>query len=221
MDVIQNMLQKKDFIPIVGDIGYSLKSIYSKCKKLKWDLQKNQPKALKDVLVSVQGQYLKLLKDENTTEAVDQALSVLSLINEACSGIKNIHFWKIAHPSSSHKNASLFDSAVRYNYSHQELDDLLELLFMIQNISKVYHSYGLQMEQNIKKVYESEFKSFILDKIEPIRVVLAKKNKFSLGYFLILLNGRVITYIQRIALTANFELNNTIVDALNNAFRCI
>lgn len=64
------------------------------------------------------------------------------------------------------------------------------------------------MESNIKKMYESEFKSFISNKIEAIRHTLAKKNKYSLG---------TITFVQRIAHKANFKLNNTIVVSFDNS----
>jgi hypothetical protein len=108
-------------------------------------------------------------------------LSVLGLLADACSGIQSVHFWKIAHPTASQKKSSAFDSAVRNSYSQQDLDDLLEILFMIDNLTKVFYSIGSQIEQNIKKTYESELKSFIVNTIETCRVFMAKKNKFSLG----------------------------------------
>jgi len=54
--------QKYDIIPIFGDIGYSLGNIYSKCKKFKWDAPKSCPTSLKNIVVTIQGRYLKLIE---------------------------------------------------------------------------------------------------------------------------------------------------------------
>jgi len=87
----------------------------------------------------------------------------------------------MAHPNDSYKKASAFERSVRYNYSQQDLDNLLEILFIIDNLSNAYYSYGSQIEKYIKKAYNSEFKSFIENKLEAARQCLVKKNKFTLG----------------------------------------
>ena len=62
LDIIQSIIQKNEIIHIFGDIGYSKKKIYSKCKCIKWEeSSNNQMMTLHNLLIKFRGRFSELI----------------------------------------------------------------------------------------------------------------------------------------------------------------